>query len=139
MPSKNTMPTVTADTHVIEYFYAQDCATCREALEVLRRFQSAHQEVYVLEHDVAIYVGLANRYRLASTPATVINGRRLIYGIPTLEALTAVSQAARRPANAATTGARSRAWARILACARPPLQRTSNRLSGDATMRGLVR
>lgn len=121
MSAKNTMPTVAAETHVIEYFYAQDCATCSEALEILRRFQSAHEEVYVLEHDVAIYVGLANRYRLASTPATVIDGRRLIYGIPTVEALAAVTQAATRPAGAITTGARSRAWARMLAWARPPV------------------
>ena len=121
MSSTNTMPTVAAETHVIEYFYARDCATCGEALDILRRFQSAHQEVYVLEYDVAIHVGLANRYRLASTPATVIDGRRPLYGIPTLEALTAVSQAARRPASAATTGARSRAWALILAWARSPV------------------
>lgn len=83
-----TVPTVAPETHVIEYFYARGCATCREALEVLRRFQSSHQEVYVLELDVAIYVGLANRYRLASTPATVVDGQRLIYGIPSPEALT---------------------------------------------------
>lgn len=120
MSAKNTMPTVAAETHVIEYFYAQDCATCSEALESLRRFQSAHEHVYVLEHDVAVYVGLANRYRLASTPATVIDGRRLLYGIPALEALASLTQAAARPASATTTGARSRAWARILAWARPP-------------------
>lgn len=121
MSSRNaTVASAASDTHVIEYFYAQDCANCAAALEVLRRFQAAHEEVYVLEHDVAIYVGLANRYRLASTPATVIDGRRLIYGIPTLEALAAISQAATRPASARTTGARPRAWARMLAWARLP-------------------
>lgn len=121
MLPENTSPTVAAESHVIEYFYAQDCSTCNEALEVLRRFQSAHEEVYLLEHDVAVYVGRARRYRLASTPATVIDGRRLIYGIPTVDALAAVSQATTRPASAASTGARSRAWARILAWARPPV------------------
>jgi len=87
-----SIPTVATDTHVIEYFYAQDCATCREALEVVRQFQSTRQEVYVLEHDVAIFVGLARRYRLASTPATVVDGRRVIYGIPSEEALTAITE-----------------------------------------------
>lgn len=87
-----TIATAAPETHVIEYFYAQHCAACREALAGLRRFQSTHEEVYVLEHDVAIYVGLARRYRLASTPATVVDGRRLIYGIPSPEALTAVTE-----------------------------------------------
>lgn len=113
-----TIPTVAAQSHLIEYFYARNCDLCGEALAVLRGFQSAHREVYVLEHDVATYVGLARRYQLESTPATVVDGRSLIYGIPTLETLTAVSGATTRSASAAPIGGWRQAWARLLAWVR---------------------
>lgn len=87
-----------ASVHVVELFYSEHCPSCPEARQVVRRFASERADVIVLEHDVAVYVGLANRYGLIATPALVIDGGPVMYGVPHPAALEArVDAGARDP------------------------------------------
>lgn len=43
----------------------------------------------VVEHDVEVHLELATQYRLIATPAVVIDGQTVLYGVPRLAALAA--------------------------------------------------
>jgi len=62
---------------------------CPEAQQVVRQFASERADVTLVERDVAVEIGLARHYRLIATPAVVINGGAVMYGVPRPAALAA--------------------------------------------------
>jgi len=75
--------------HLVELFYSDHCIGCPEARQVVRRFASERPDVVVVEHDVEVEADLARQYRLIATPALVIDGGAVIYGVPRPAALAA--------------------------------------------------
>lgn len=90
-------------SHLVELFYSEHCIGCPEARQVVRRFASERPDVTVVERDVEIEIDLARRYGLIATPAIVIDGGTIMYGVPRPAAL-----AARVDRSAADTPADSR-------------------------------
>ena len=79
-------------SHLLEIFYAAHCAGCPEARRAVRQFASSRRDVVVVEHDLE----LARRYRLISTPALVLDGDVIMYGVPRPAALAARVDAGHR-------------------------------------------
>jgi len=76
-------------SHLIELFYSEHCVGCPEAREVVGRFALEREDVAVVEHDVAVEMDLARHYGLIATPALVIDGTAVVYGVPRPGALAA--------------------------------------------------
>ncbi len=74
-------------THFVEVFYGDHCPGSPEARQVVKAFASDRSDVHVAERDVAAYRALARRYGLIATPAVVIDGNHVLYGVPTIAAL----------------------------------------------------
>lgn len=74
-------------SHLVELFYSEHCVGCPEAREVVRRFALERQDVTVVERDVAVEMDLARHYGLIATPALVIDGAGVMYGVPRPAAL----------------------------------------------------
>ena len=93
--------------HVVELFYGAHCLGCPEARQAVQLFAARRLDVVVIEHDVEAEAALelARRYRLIATPALVIDGEAVIYGVPSPSALE-VRLAEGRPA--ASPDARAR-------------------------------
>ncbi|MBI3494295.1 MAG: thioredoxin family protein [Acidobacteria bacterium] len=75
--------------HLVELFYSEHCIGCPEARQVVRQFALERPDVTVVERDVAVAVRLARHYRLIATPAIVIDGGAVMYGVPRPAALAA--------------------------------------------------
>ena len=76
-------------SHLVELFYSEHCLGCPEAQQVVRRFALERPDVTLVERDVAVEIGLARHYRLIATPAIVIDGGAVMYGVPRPAALAA--------------------------------------------------
>ncbi len=78
-------------SHLLEFFYADHCFACPEARDVLRRFASGRADVVVIERNINDEAEwrLAAQYHLVATPAFVIDGRAVLYGVPQLDKLAA--------------------------------------------------
>lgn len=76
-------------SHLIELFYSDHCLACPEAREVVRQFALERPDVVLVEHDVAVEVDQARGYHLIATPALVIDGGTVMYGVPRPAALAA--------------------------------------------------
>ena len=89
-------------SHLLEIFYSAHCLGCPEARQAVRRFASSRPDVVVVEHDLESEAEfeLAKRYGLIATPALVIDGGAVMYGVPLPVALAARVDASRRMARA---------------------------------------
>ncbi len=87
-------------SHLLEIFYSEHCVGCPEARQAVRRFASGRPDVVVVEHDLEAEaeLELAKRYGLIATPALVIDGDAIMYGVPRPAALTARVDASRHMA-----------------------------------------
>lgn len=74
-------------SHLVELFYSEHCLGCPEAREVGRQFALERPDVTIVEHDVAVEIDLARHYGLIATPAFVIDGGAIMYGVPRPAAL----------------------------------------------------
>ncbi len=70
--------------HLVEIFYSEHCLGCPEALQAVRRFASGRLDVVVVEHDLQdeAALDLAKRHGVIATPAVVIDGDVVTYGVP---------------------------------------------------------
>lgn len=70
---------------------------CPEARQAVRRFASSRPDVVVVEHDLEAEaeLELAKRYGLIATPALVIDGDAVMYGVPRPAAIAARVDASR--------------------------------------------
>ena len=77
--------------HVLELFVSEHCLGCPEARRVVRAFAAARPDVMVVERDVEMDADRqrARAHGLFATPALVIDGGRVMYGVPRAEALVA--------------------------------------------------
>jgi hypothetical protein len=75
--------------HVIELFVAEHCPGCPDARRRIREFADSRLDVVVIERSVERDLEAAQRYGLFATPAIVIDGRAVLYGVPTLARLAA--------------------------------------------------
>lgn len=75
--------------HLLELFVSEHCISCPEAREVVQRFSAGRPDVRVLIRDVARDLEAARRYGLIATPALVIDGRSVLYGVPTPDQIAA--------------------------------------------------
>lgn len=89
-------------SHLLEVFYSAHCLGCPQARQAVRRFASGRPDVVVVEHDLESEAEfeLAKRYGLIATPALVIDGGTVMYGVPLPVALAARVDASRRMARA---------------------------------------
>lgn len=78
-----------AMTHVIEVFVRDHCFACPPAYEAVMRFAASRPDVRVIRHDFEQARATVARYRLFATPAVVIDGRSVLYGIPRPDQLAA--------------------------------------------------
>lgn len=76
-------------THILEVFVSEHCIGCPYVREQVRRFAEARPDVRVVEHDIDRHPESAARYGLFATPAIVIDGRKVLYGIPNMSGLAA--------------------------------------------------
>lgn len=88
--------------HVVELFYAEHCVGCPEALMVVRQFAAERADVDIEELDIAHHLSRARRYGLFATPAIVIDGMDVLYGVPTRAALASRLSAPSGPDSAST-------------------------------------
>ena len=81
-------------------FYNAHCLGCPEARQVVRRFASSRPDVVLVEHDLDAEAEfeLARRYGLIATPALVIDGDVVMYGVPRPTTLAARVDASRHMA-----------------------------------------
>ena len=75
--------------HVIELFAAEHCPGTPDARLRLREFAASRCDVVVVERSVDRDVDAARRYGLFATPGIVIDGRAILYGVPTVAQLAA--------------------------------------------------
>lgn len=90
--------------HVIELFVANHCPSCPDARARVREFADGRTSIVVVEHNVDEELETAARYGLFATPAIVIDGRTVLYGVPTMAQLSARCG---MPAVEGASGARS--------------------------------
>ena len=82
-------------SYLLEIFYSEHCVGCPEARQAVRRFASGRPDVVVVELE------LAKRYGLIATPALVIDGDLVMYGVPRPAAIAARMEASRHMAPSA--------------------------------------
>lgn len=75
--------------HVVELFVAHHCPACPAARARVREFAGVTPDVVIVEHNVDENLEAAVRYGLFATPAVVIDGRAVLYGVPTRAQLAA--------------------------------------------------
>ena len=75
--------------HVIELFVADHCPACPDARLRVREFAESRRNVAVVERNVDDHLERARLYGLFATPAIVIDGRAVLYGVPTSAQLAA--------------------------------------------------
>ena len=84
-------------SHLLEIFYSAHCISCPEARQTVRQFAASRPDVVVVERDLEAEaeLELAKRYGLIATPALVIDGDAVLYGVPRPAALAARVDASR--------------------------------------------
>ena len=75
--------------HLIELFAAEHCPGSPDARVRLREFAAHRRDVVVVERSVDRNPEAARRYGLFATPAIVVDGRAILYGVPTIAQLAA--------------------------------------------------
>lgn len=75
--------------HLLELFYSPHCISCPDARRAVHDFASGRQDITIIEREVEAERELARRYQLVATPALVIDGEVVLYGIPRAAALAA--------------------------------------------------
>ena len=75
--------------HIIELFVAEHCPGCPDARRRVGEFAAARNDVVVVERSVERELETAQRYGLFATPAIVIDGNAVLYGVPTIAQLSA--------------------------------------------------
>lgn len=75
--------------HLLELFVRDHCVGCPEARKAVTRFSAGRLDVTVIERDFDREPDAVARYRLFATPALVIDGRTVLYGVPTFDQLAA--------------------------------------------------
>ena len=73
--------------HLIELFAAEHCPGCPDARVRLREFAANRHDVVVVERSVDGNLEAARRYGLFATPAIVVDGIAVLYGVPTMAQL----------------------------------------------------
>lgn len=75
--------------HVIEVFVSRHCPSCPTALRVVQEFGLTHPDVLVVERNIDHEAELqrARACHLIATPAVVVNGVHIIYGVPRVTTL----------------------------------------------------
>ncbi|MPZ21250.1 MAG: hypothetical protein GEV06_25635 [Luteitalea sp.] len=68
--------------HVIEVFVCDHCFACPPAYEAVVRFAAEREDVRVVRRDFEGAPEAVARYRLFATPAVVVDGRSVLYGVP---------------------------------------------------------
>lgn len=68
--------------HFVQLFYSEHCFGCPAARTVVRQFAAEHTDIAVAEFDVAVHVSLARKYGVMATPAVVVDGGPVLYGVP---------------------------------------------------------
>ena len=70
--------------HVLELFVSEHCIGCPEARRVVDAFAAARVDVTVVYRDVESEAARqrARAQGLFATPALVVDGQRVIYGVP---------------------------------------------------------
>lgn len=63
--------------------------SCPNARQAVRELAASRSDVVVIERDVESHLELARRYGVIATPAVVIDGDAVVYGVPRLPALAA--------------------------------------------------
>jgi alkyl hydroperoxide reductase subunit AhpF len=69
--------------HLIELFVSQTCPASPDARQAVLRFAAERPDIRIVERDVEQCSPDAERYGLFATPAIVIDGRFVLYGVPT--------------------------------------------------------
>ena len=77
-----------ATPHVLELFVSDHCRGCPAARAQVGQFAARHA-LTVIERNVDAERDAAARYGLCATPALVIDGRTVLYGVPTQTQLAA--------------------------------------------------
>jgi hypothetical protein len=75
--------------HLIELFVADHCPGCPEARQRLLAFAATRPDVILRERNIDSDSDAAHRYGIFATPAVVIGGRIVLYGVPTRDRLAA--------------------------------------------------
>jgi hypothetical protein len=75
--------------HLIELFAAEHCPGSPDARVRLREFAAHRHDVVVVERSVDRHLDAARQYGLFATPAIVVDGRVILYGVPTIAQLAA--------------------------------------------------
>jgi hypothetical protein len=75
--------------HIIELFAAEHCLATPDARLRLREFAASRRDIVVVERSVDREMEAARRYGLFATPGIVIDGRAILYGVPTIAQLAA--------------------------------------------------
>ena len=73
--------------HVLELFVAHHCPSCPDARARVREFAHARGDIVLVERNVDDERDAAAGYGLFATPAIVIDGRAVLYGVPSLAQL----------------------------------------------------
>lgn len=72
---------------MLELFVTSHCPGCGEAILMLQRFCAGRDDVKLIKRDVAAARTQISSYRLFATPALVIDGRHVVYGVPSMASL----------------------------------------------------
>ena len=81
--------------HILEVFYSAHCIACPEARQAVRQLAASRPDIVVVEREVESHLELARQYRVMATPAVVIDGDSVIYGVPRFATLAARVDASR--------------------------------------------
>jgi thiol-disulfide isomerase/thioredoxin len=92
---------------VLELFVAHHCPGCPEARQRVREFAEQYQNVTVAERNVDESAAAAEAYGIFATPAIVVNGRSILYNVPTLGQLAARCRAAEAANGVAAPGSQT--------------------------------
>ena len=74
---------------MIELFVAEHCPCCPDARRRIKEFAACRGDVVIIERSVERELEVAQRYGLFATPAIVIDGNAVLYGVPTIAQLAA--------------------------------------------------
>jgi hypothetical protein len=73
--------------HIIELFAAEHCPGCPDARLRLHQFAVSRGDVVIVERSVERDMEAARRYGLFATPGIVIDGKGILYGVPSIAQL----------------------------------------------------
>ena len=84
--------------HVIELFVADHCPGSPDASIRLREFAASRHDIVIVELNIEDHLDEARHYGLFSTPAIVLDGSTVLYGVPTSTQLAVRCARLRAPA-----------------------------------------